>query len=145
VVDRREHPSYGYRSVHVIITIADKPVEVQVRTSLQHAWAEFSEKLSDVVDPTIKYGGGTAEHREVLTETSDTVALIEEQEMAIADLNAEVIEMADPDMRRRLEQRLEALRSKLLDSRRRMSHAFNEWIAMMDAGRGVGKSGGDEP
>lgn len=36
IVDRREKPSHGYRAVHVIVTIDDKAIEVQVRTSLQH-------------------------------------------------------------------------------------------------------------
>jgi hypothetical protein len=58
VVDRRVKPSYGYRAVHVIVEASRKSVEIQVRTSHQHAWAEFSEKLSDTVDFRIKYGGG---------------------------------------------------------------------------------------
>jgi putative GTP pyrophosphokinase len=55
--DRRTHPSHGYRAVHVIIQESGKLVEVQVRTSLQHLWAEVSEKLSDL-EPSIKYGHG---------------------------------------------------------------------------------------
>ena len=58
VVDRRVHPSYGYRAVHVIVKACEKLIEIQVRSSLQHLWAELSEKFSDVVDPNIKYGGG---------------------------------------------------------------------------------------
>jgi ppGpp synthetase/RelA/SpoT-type nucleotidyltranferase len=58
VVDRRERPSNGYRAVHLIIFRDGKVVEVQVRTSLQHLWAEWSEKLSDLTDPEVKYGGG---------------------------------------------------------------------------------------
>jgi putative GTP pyrophosphokinase len=58
VVDRRDRPSHGYRAVHVIVEVDERVIEIQVRTSLQHLWAEVSEKLSDVVDPAIKYGGG---------------------------------------------------------------------------------------
>lgn len=58
VVDRRQKPSHGYRAVHVIVTHLGKMVEVQVRTYLQHLWAELSEKFSDVYDPAVKYGGG---------------------------------------------------------------------------------------
>jgi ppGpp synthetase/RelA/SpoT-type nucleotidyltranferase len=61
VVDRREHPSHGYRAVHVIVDHSGKLIEVQVRTLLQHLWAELSEKLSDIVDKEIKYGGGSNE------------------------------------------------------------------------------------
>jgi ppGpp synthetase/RelA/SpoT-type nucleotidyltranferase len=54
VVDRRAKPSHGYRAVHVIATIDDKAVEIQVRTVLQQLWAELSEKISDTIDPAIK-------------------------------------------------------------------------------------------
>lgn len=57
-VDRRASPSYGYRAVHVIASVHEKLVEVQIRTSLQHLWAELSEKFADVYDPHIKYGKG---------------------------------------------------------------------------------------
>ena len=53
VFDRRQRSSYGYRAVHVIVKISGKPIEVQVRTTLQHSWAEVSEKASDLIDPDI--------------------------------------------------------------------------------------------
>ncbi len=80
VIDRRENPSYGYRAVHVIAEVSGKPVEIQVRSSLQHLWAELSEKSSDVLDPTIKYGGGPAEFRAVLLRSSEAVAVCEKAE-----------------------------------------------------------------
>src|SRR5690606_19804775 len=46
IVDRRGNPSQGYRAVHVIVKVDDKLIEIQVRTWLQHLWAELSEKLS---------------------------------------------------------------------------------------------------
>jgi len=55
--DRREKPSHGYRAVHVIVELSGKLIEIQVRTALQHLWAEVSEKLADL-DPSIKYGVG---------------------------------------------------------------------------------------
>ena len=73
VVDRREHPSNGYRAVHVIVKHGGKLVEIQVRTSLQHVWAELSEKLSDVVDPALKYGGGNQQKLDLLTEYSSLI------------------------------------------------------------------------
>jgi putative GTP pyrophosphokinase len=54
VVDRRERPSHGYRAVHIIVRVRNKAVEVQVRTLLQHLWAELSEKLADVSDASLK-------------------------------------------------------------------------------------------
>jgi len=80
VIDRRDKPSYGYRAVHIIAEIAGKPVEIQVRTALQHMWAEFSEKSSDVLDPAIKYGGGPSAWRSLLMGVSKVVADYEEIE-----------------------------------------------------------------
>lgn len=71
VDDRRERPSHGYRAVHVILEKRGKLIEVQVRTKLQHAWAELSQKLSDVVDGAIKYGGGDEELVSLLSTTSN--------------------------------------------------------------------------
>jgi putative GTP pyrophosphokinase len=58
IMDRRAKPSHGYRAVHVIARIDEIPVEVQVRTTLQHVWAELSEKSADMFDAALKYGGG---------------------------------------------------------------------------------------
>jgi hypothetical protein len=58
-----------------------------VRSSLQHLWAELSEKLSDVVDPAIKYGGGDEEFRQMLEEASTSVAKVEEWEKRITTIN----------------------------------------------------------
>jgi putative GTP pyrophosphokinase len=80
VVDRREHSSYGYRAVHVIVNVSGSLVEIQIRTSLQHLWAELSEKLSDVVDSAIKYGGGPPNIRDLLTYGSTAIADVEKAE-----------------------------------------------------------------
>ncbi len=52
--------------------------------SLQHLWAEVSEKSSDVLDPTIKYGGGSELWRNFLTQCSELVALYEEIEKGLS-------------------------------------------------------------
>lgn len=92
VVDRRQKPSHGYRAVHVIPGIRDTPVEVQVRTDLQHHWAELSEKLSDLIDPSIKYGGGSESLREALLSSSATIASIERVEVGVAKLEVRASE-----------------------------------------------------
>lgn len=84
VVDRREKSSHGYRAVHVIATSQNRLVEIQVRTELQHLWAELSEKLSDIIDPAIKYGGGGENRPRILDETSEIVAETERVEMELA-------------------------------------------------------------
>jgi ppGpp synthetase/RelA/SpoT-type nucleotidyltranferase len=55
-VDRRADPRSGYRAVHLIVHVDDVPVEIQVRTELQHEWAEFFEKLADRLGRGIRYG-----------------------------------------------------------------------------------------
>ncbi len=85
VIDRRESPSHGYRAVHVIVAISKKMIEIQVRTSLQHLWAELSEKSSDVLDPAIKYGGGEKFWRDLLMNYSKMAAHAERAEKIDAD------------------------------------------------------------
>jgi ppGpp synthetase/RelA/SpoT-type nucleotidyltranferase len=90
VVDRRERPSHGYRAVHVVVNSLDKMIEIQVRTSLQHLWAELSEKFSDIVDPTIKYGAGDEDARELLTVASDVIIKMESLEVMLVDVKVEL-------------------------------------------------------
>ncbi len=92
VVDRRTNPSYGYRAVHIIVQIQGRLVEIQVRTSLQHSWAELSEKCSDVFDPAIKYGGGDEEIRALFTDSSGTITRTEGLERQIVTLKEQMIE-----------------------------------------------------
>jgi putative GTP pyrophosphokinase len=96
VMDRRDNPSHGYRAVHVIVEFSGKAIEIQVRSLLQHLWAEVSEKSSDVLDPTIKYGGGSVSWRNFLTKSSESVALFEEFEKkhALAAASKEVADAA---------------------------------------------------
>jgi ppGpp synthetase/RelA/SpoT-type nucleotidyltranferase len=81
VIDRRANPSYGYRAVHVVASTSGKLIEIQIRTWLQHLWAELSEKLSDVYDPSIKYGGGEALIRKMLIAASQALMIMEEVEI----------------------------------------------------------------
>jgi ppGpp synthetase/RelA/SpoT-type nucleotidyltranferase len=74
VFDRRERPSHGYRAVHVVVTLRQRSVEIQVRTRLQHLWAELSEKLADHLGNEVKYGGGPAPIKELLQQCSKLVA-----------------------------------------------------------------------
>lgn len=81
--DRRVATSHGYRAVHIIVKVLGRPVEIQLRTSLQQLWAEISERASDSVDPTIKYGGGPPFWRSYLLELSRLVAECEDEECQI--------------------------------------------------------------
>lgn len=80
IIDRLEKPSHGYRAVHIVPAIQGRLVEVQVRTELQHLWAQLSEKLADLLDPDIKYGGGERKVRELLLLYSEGTRGLEEAE-----------------------------------------------------------------
>jgi hypothetical protein len=56
VTDRRTDPRFGYRAVHVIVTIEAMPVEIQIRTELQDSWAQIVERLADRWGRGIRYG-----------------------------------------------------------------------------------------
>jgi ppGpp synthetase/RelA/SpoT-type nucleotidyltranferase len=73
--DKRERPTYSYRAVHVIIH-APLPYEVQIRTEIQHAWAQLSERLADRHGFELKYGGGPPNVAQALAEYSEFGALV---------------------------------------------------------------------
>jgi ppGpp synthetase/RelA/SpoT-type nucleotidyltranferase len=56
ITNRRDKPSFGYRAVHVIVTLDGITVEVQVRTLWQHVWADVMERLADLFGRQIRYG-----------------------------------------------------------------------------------------
>ena len=91
--DRREDPSYGYRAVHIVVQFSGSLVEIQVRSSVQHIWAELSEKLSDVVDSAIKYGGGPPDIQDLLANASSMIASFEKLEEITAELEASLAAM----------------------------------------------------
>jgi ppGpp synthetase/RelA/SpoT-type nucleotidyltranferase len=114
VVDRRKSPSHGYRAVHAIVRQGAIPVEIQIRTELQHKWAQLSEKLSDVIDPSIKYGGGSDLLRSQLARLSENVGKVEllenrlrnadprsEHVLALAEVKTEFKKIAPADDRAR--------------------------------------------
>lgn len=44
---------------------------------MQHSWASATEKLSDVVDPQIKYGAGPKTLQQMLDNVSEVIAAFE--------------------------------------------------------------------
>lgn len=131
VMDRRNCPSHGYRAIHMIPEILGKPIEIQVRTSLQHLWAEVSEKSADVLDPTIKYGGGPESWRTFLAQVSLSVMRYEEFEneysIAVAakeeaDQSHEKLKNALTDLeeQHRPDQEVQELRRKVEESENEM-------------------------
>ncbi len=147
LIDRRDHPSHGYRAVHIIAEISGKPIEIQVRSSLQHLWAEVSEKSSDVLDPTIKYGGGSDSWRDFLTKSSQSVASYEELEKAqavvvakkeVLDAAHEKFKNADAELREHHvpDHELQEMQRKLEDSERKMLLAEQRHQEMLGKSEG---------
>ena len=135
--DRRESPSNGYRAVHVIVKVGGKLIEIQVRTAFQHLWAEVSEKSSDVLDPTIKYGGGDQRWQNFLATSSKSVASFEEFEKKhaeaerlgkIADSSFEKFKRTVTKMRKRplSEPKLEEYEKLLKDLAREKKHRAHD-------------------
>jgi len=73
--DKRKSPMHGYRAVHVIVS-HPLPYEIQVRTTLEHAWAQLSERLADHYGFELKYGGGPTSVRDALLAFSDFFAAL---------------------------------------------------------------------
>ena len=85
--DRRAKPSHGYRAIHIIVHHADRAVEIQVRTQLQHLWAEHSEKLADKFGIAVKYGGGPEDIRQRLEVLSKGIGSVEHLEANAVNTN----------------------------------------------------------
>lgn len=122
VHDRRKDPSHGYRALHVIARVDDKAVEIQVRTKLQHLWAEISERLSDLLDPGLKYGTGPEPARELLQDASQLIANFENLEQRIAATDLDAAERV-------------AIARQRADLRRQLVEDFQKMIRQIDARR----------
>lgn len=97
--DRRVIPSHGYRALHVVVTVLDLPVEIQLRTELQDVWAQIFERLGDAWGRQIRYGGqpenpeklltGDIDRRRVLNlmmSLSQSIATVEEAQVRTDDM-----------------------------------------------------------
>jgi hypothetical protein len=73
--DKRTKPTYGYRAVHIVVSLP-LPYEIQVRTSMEHAWAQLSERLADRYGFDLKYGGGPPIVRDALMAYSEFLAML---------------------------------------------------------------------
>lgn len=73
VVDRLQEPMHGYRAVHLVLKMDGMPVEIQVRTSLQHGWAALMELLCDRWGREPRYGLPIIENNQALRALKDHV------------------------------------------------------------------------
>lgn len=80
LIDRRLDPRAGYRAVHLEVRREGILLEVQVRTALQHQWAELFEHTADRLGRGLRYGEPVplAPEAETLVRTLDeTAAMID--------------------------------------------------------------------
>jgi ppGpp synthetase/RelA/SpoT-type nucleotidyltranferase len=68
----------GYRGVHVVVEYDDRPVEVQLRTQVMHAWAITVERLGGRLGEDLTSGRGPRAILELLEAVADLMALEEE-------------------------------------------------------------------
>ncbi len=97
IADRRINPSYGYRAVHVVARVMERNIEIQIRTELQHVWAELCEALADTYGPEVKYGGGEPLLRDTLEVASAMVADHEVMEGHLLRAAFAMVQRNDPD------------------------------------------------
>lgn len=117
VIDRRARPSHGYRAVHVLVDVDGRKVEVQIRTAVQHLWAELSEKLSDAFGVAVKYGGGPPAVRSALDHVSLVVSQFESDEAALGESLRSLEAAPTPEVAVELDA-LQATRRRLLNEAR---------------------------
>ena len=113
VFDRRRKPTYGYRAVHVVARYSGVPVEIQIRTRFQQAWAEATERLADAWGRGIRYGlppdgrdaaevAGRSEALVKWEEAADHIARLEQETMRLTDVLSDRIfaaVQADPGLK----------------------------------------------
>jgi ppGpp synthetase/RelA/SpoT-type nucleotidyltranferase len=80
LIDRLARPSHGYRALHLVVKLNGRWVEIQLRTELQHLWAQLCEQMADRLGAGIKYGGGIPQVRQLLDGLSSAVDIIERRE-----------------------------------------------------------------
>jgi len=67
----------GYRAVHLILDYDGFPIEMQLRTTLQHDWAYTVETWGGRLGVDLKSGQGPAEALDLLTALSEAMAIDE--------------------------------------------------------------------
>ena len=64
---------WGYRAIHVVATLEGRFAEIQIRTSLQDAWAQIVENVDQIPGWDLKHGQGPADWIEWLITLSDAL------------------------------------------------------------------------
>lgn len=126
MVDRRLNPSHGYRAVHLIVLANGKLVEIQIRTKLQHLWAELSEKLSDIEGIEVKYGGGPDRIQKRLSTISVVIEAVEETGQRLYEIMHVLPAKGLPDS---LKSEIDRLQHSLEEHKQLLTASIRDMIA----------------
>ncbi|HEX6357007.1 RelA/SpoT domain-containing protein [Actinophytocola sp.] len=94
IIDRRVDPRAGYRAVHLEIRREGILLEVQVRTALQHQWAELFERTADRLGRGLRY----SEPVQLTTEAATFLHALDETASMIDAVEADITS-TDPSVR----------------------------------------------
>lgn len=89
----------GYRSKHVVVRKDGVLIEVQIRTSVQHAWAELVERLDRTYGLELKAGRASPEVTAAVARAADLFAAHEAGELDIDAIMTQVSELLAPILR----------------------------------------------
>ncbi len=78
----------GYRALHLIVRRGGYPIEVQLRTILQDAWANQVEDDGRQIGVGLKFGAGAAEIHSYYVAISDAFALLDRGETLSKEMEA---------------------------------------------------------
>lgn len=67
----------GYRAIHLVVTVQDRHVEIQLRTTWQDAWAQTVEQLDGMNGTDLKHGNGPPTQLGLILELSEAVLAAE--------------------------------------------------------------------
>lgn len=76
----------GYRALHLVASRNGYPIEVQLRTISQDAWANVVEDAGRTLGVHFKFGAGSPAARSALTSLADALAEFDRGEVSVADV-----------------------------------------------------------
>jgi ppGpp synthetase/RelA/SpoT-type nucleotidyltranferase len=115
--------------VHVIVSVDELPVEVQIRTKAQHLWAEVFERLADRLGRAIRYGGlpqepgatmGQHSAQDLLAqviEASQGIAITEKLEVDLKELEESVASLQSQQATADLQLKIGKLAREVADAK----------------------------
>jgi putative GTP pyrophosphokinase len=87
----------GYRAKHLVAIKDGKLIEIQLRTIVQHRWAELVERFDRTHRLNLKTGRATVENQELFADLSELLRLQEQGEISDIDFRSRVTALVRPD------------------------------------------------